>query len=247
MGGLMPDRQENAIRPAMAPIQATSLADGALSKIIEAITIGEFGPGAKLSEVDLARQLGISRGPLREALGRLEGSLVERTPRLGFSVIRLTEADLADQLAMREALEGMACRLAAERITPDDVAEFRDLLAGRDTASRRRDGYLRRDMDDRFHLLVLRCARSPRIAETLRRDVYFPLQLYRFSGSARPGGAEAALKEHRAIVDALEAHDGDAAEARMREHLRNAVICYQATSPHGVNGRQQTPAQTRTT
>jgi len=229
----------------MAPIQVASLAGGALSKIIEAITTGEFEPGTRLSEVELARQLGISRGPLREALSRLEGSLVEHTPRVGFSVIRLTEEDLVALLAMREALEGMACRLAAERITPDEVAALRTPLAGHDSTSPGRDGYLRRDMDDDFHLLVLQCARCPRIAETLRRDVYFPLQLYRFNGIARPGGAAAALEEHRAVVDALGAQDADAAEARMREHLRNAAICYQAKSPHGGNGRLHTPVKTR--
>ena len=215
---------------AIGPILVGSLADEALAKIVQAITAGEFAPGEKLSEADLARQLGISRGPLREALGRLEGSLVTRAPRLGFSVIRLAEADLADLLTMREALEGMACRLAAERVTDADVAAFRDLLRGADVLSRRREGYLRRALDDSFHLLLLRCAGNARIAETLRRDVYFPLQLYRFSGSARPGGAAAALAEHIAIADALAARDADLAEARMREHLRNAAVCYQPTT-----------------
>ncbi len=231
----------------MAPIQAASLADGALSKIVEAITAGEFEPGARLSEVELARQLGISRGPLREALGRLEGSLVEHTPRVGFSVIRLTEEDLAGLLAMREGLEGMAARLAAERITPDEVAALRELLAERDTTSPGRDGYLRREMDDGFHLLVQQCARCPRIAETLRQDVYFPLQLYRFNGNARRGGTAAALQEHRAVVDALEARDAEGAEVRMREHLRNAAVCYQARSSHGGNGRLHTHMETRVT
>ena len=70
------------------PIAGTSLANEAFGKLVEAITSGEFEPGEKLSEADLARKLGISRGPLREALGRLEGRLVTRTPRLGVRVIQ---------------------------------------------------------------------------------------------------------------------------------------------------------------
>ncbi len=231
------ETRATATESAIGPIQVGSLADEALAKMVRAITEGEFEPGAKLSEVDLARQLGISRGPLREALGRLQGSLIARTPRLGFSVISLTAADLADKLAMREALEGMACRLAAERITPAEITAFRALLRDHNTASGRRNGYLDRGLDDSFHLLLLQCARSPLIAETLRRDVYFPLQLYRFSGSARPGGVQAALAEHRAVVDALAAHVPDAAEARMREHVRNAAVCYQPTASGGGAGR----------
>lgn len=211
----------------IAPINSTSLVDEALSTIVRAITTGAFAPGEKLSEASLARQLGISRGPLREALGQLEGCLVNRTPRLGYSVIQLTAADLADLLAMREALEGMAARLAAARATDAELDRFRALLRDADVRSQRRDGYLRRALDDDFHLLMLDACGNARIAASLRWAVYYPLQLYRFSGAARLGGAKAALDEHARIVDALAARNGDAAEARMREHVSRAAVCYQ--------------------
>ena len=109
-------------------IAVTSLVDEALNKIVGAITGGAFKPGERLSESELARQLGISRGPLREALGRLEGRLVVRIPRVGVSVIRISRDDLVELFAVREALEGMACRLAAQRIRPQEAKSLVELL-----------------------------------------------------------------------------------------------------------------------
>ncbi|RYG95677.1 MAG: GntR family transcriptional regulator, partial [Alphaproteobacteria bacterium] len=99
------------------PIIRSSLSAEAFDKVVEAITSGEFEPGQRLSEAELARNLGISRGPLREALGRLEGRLVKRTPRIGVHVISFTREDLESLFLTREALEGMSARLAAERMT----------------------------------------------------------------------------------------------------------------------------------
>src|SRR3954464_13353733 len=127
-------------------ISVASLADIAFDKMGEAILEGEFRPGERLSEAHLARQLGISRGPLREALGRLEGRLVLRTPRIGVSVIALSTKDLAQLFEVREALEGMACRLAAQRITRPEIKSLQGLLAehGKDRNVLRRDGYYQR-------------------------------------------------------------------------------------------------------
>src|SRR5579871_5650190 len=109
-------------------IETPSLTSTIFNRLVEAITSGEFEPGQKLSESDLARRLGISRGPLREALGRLEGRLVTRTPRLGVSVIDFNRADLEHLFLVREALEGMAARLAAERMTAAELGRLRALL-----------------------------------------------------------------------------------------------------------------------
>ena len=99
------------------PIRSNSLAAEAFERVTAAITPGEFEPGQKLSEVELARQLGISRGPVREALNQLEGRLVTRTPRVGVRVIQFGHEELQQLFHIREAIEGMAdelCRLAKE-------------------------------------------------------------------------------------------------------------------------------------
>lgn len=210
---------------ALAPIATNSLAEEALTKIVQAITSGEFQPGERLSEAHLARQLGISRGPLREALGRLEGRLVMRTPRIGVSVIALSTNTLAQLFEIREALEGMACRLAAERITRAELKSLQDLLAehGKDQKVLRNDGYFQRKPDEDFHLSIMICARNTRLQELLMEDLYYQLRLYRFKASTEPGRAKAAFCEHQAILDALSARDPDKAEATMRTHIRNAA------------------------
>jgi len=203
----------------------STIAGEALSKIIEAIVTGEFKPGERISEAEIARQLGISRGPLREALGRLENRLVTRTPRVGVSVIQLTEKDLAELFEVREALEGMACRLAAERITDDELASLKRLLDGHgaDPTVLSPMGYYQRSQNEDFHFQIVRCSHNERLEHLLMEQLYYQLCLYRFQASTQPGRAETAFQEHQAIFEALQARDPDRAEKTMRAHIRNAL------------------------
>ena len=108
---------------------ATNLATLAYERLERAIMEGEIKPGDRLSESALARRYGISRGPLREAIGQLEGRrLVERKSNLGARVVSLSNTDLIDLLVIRESLEGMACRMAASRVTPAQIAKLESLL-----------------------------------------------------------------------------------------------------------------------
>jgi DNA-binding GntR family transcriptional regulator len=154
---------------ALKPIAITSLAGEAFGKLVQAITSGEFSPGQKLSESELARRLGISRGPLREALGRLEGRLVMRTPRLGVSVIDFNREDLEQLFFVREALEGMAARLAAERMTAPELAHLRDLLHHHASQPELAAGsaYHQRSRDEDYHFTIVRAARCERLEQML--------------------------------------------------------------------------------
>ena len=97
---------------------APSLSTLAFERLENAIMQGEIKPGERLSESGLASRFGISRGPLREAIGQLEGRrLVERKYNLGARVVSLSNSDLIDLLVIRESLEGMACRMAAARLS----------------------------------------------------------------------------------------------------------------------------------
>lgn len=208
----------------MNPIHGTSLANEVFDRLIEAITSGEFQPGERLSEAKLARELGISRGPLREALGRLEGKLVTRTPRIGVSVIQFDRGDLEQLFFVREALEGMAARLAAERMSEAQLDAMEDMLRQHADKPGLASGevYHQRSMDDDFHFAIVDAAKSERIKHLLLDEVYYQLRIHRLKSSARPGRARAALDEHREILKALQSRDPDLAEARMRAHIRNA-------------------------
>lgn len=208
------------------PIVGASLSSEALDMVVAAITSGEFLPGARLSEAELARRLGISRGPLREALGRLEGRLVTRTPRIGVRVIELSKQNIIDLFYAREALEGMGARLACERIADSDIARLRELLS---TDSRQPEvaagaAYSPRSLDDDFHLSIIKAANCEQIERFLMDQIYYQLRIHRRKSSTLPGRAKAALVEHESIIAAMEARDPDRAEAAMRTHLRNARI-----------------------
>ena len=207
-------------------IEATSLTTTIFNQLVEAITSGEFVSGQKLSESELARRLGISRGPLREALGRLEGRLVTRTPRLGVSVIDFNQHDLEHLFLVREALEGMAARLAAERMTVSELSRLRELLAHHASQPELAAGsaYYQRSRDDDYHFTIVRSARCERLEKVLLDEVYYQLRIHRLRSSTRPGRAQQALSEHREILEALVSRNPDAAEGTMRRHIRNARL-----------------------
>lgn len=211
---------------ALRPIAITSLAEEAFGKLVQAITSGEFRPGQKLSEAELARQLGISRGPLREALGRLEGRLVMRTPRIGVRVIDFSSEDLEHLFFVREALEGMAARLAAERMSEAELAQLQNLLAHHAKQPELASGsaYHQRSHDEDFHFTIVRAARCERLEQMLLDELYYQLRIHRLRSSTRPGRAQQALTEHREILVALASRNPEAAEAAMRHHIRNARL-----------------------
>lgn len=210
----------------MKPINIRSLANEALDRVVEAITSGEFEPGEKLSESQLARQLGISRGPVREALHQLEGKLVQREPRLGVRVIQFDRDSLEQLFYLREALEGMAARLAAERAPDSWADEAQQMLRRhqddiRDSGSRR---YRQRSADEDFHFSIARAANCPNIERILLKEVNYQLRIARLKSSMRPGRAEEALRQHFRIVEAIGARDPDGAERAMRDHISSARI-----------------------
>ena len=108
---------------------ALTLADRVFSQIQDAIVKGELLAGAKISEAELTTRYGVSRGPLREALRRLEArKLLTRIPHVGVRVVELSIAELLEMYQVREVLEGMAARLAAENASDEDVTGLKALL-----------------------------------------------------------------------------------------------------------------------
>jgi DNA-binding GntR family transcriptional regulator len=211
----------------ISPIEPQiSLADQAFQKIVAAISRGDFSPGEFIKEARIAKQLGISRGPLREAMNRLEGrNLVERRPRLGVQVVSLSRRDLVELFTVREALEGMACRLAASAMNKNDIDQLSALLEehGRSKGVRSGSGYYQGAADEDFHFRIVRGSGNERLVKALCDELYYQIRIYRYRSSVRPGRALAALEEHRMIVEALRARDPDRAEAAMRKHIATAL------------------------
>ena len=219
---------------ALQPITTSSLAEIAFDKLVEAISAGEFQPGQRLSEADLARRFGISRGPLREALHRLEGKLVTRRARLGVSVISLSQKELLDIFRIREALEGMSARLAAEARTDEDVSRLKQIVDKHrkiiGVSSKHRE---QQALDDRFHETIIKIADSRKLQAMLTSELYFQIQLYRTKMSALGSLTVRIVDEHDAIIEAIKARDGDGAENAMRAHIRAAMNTLLQLEPRG--------------
>lgn len=210
---------------AEAAAPARVMIDDTVARLEELIMRGELPPGARLPEQQLADTLGVSRGPLREAIRTLEGRrLVERTPHAGVRVVQLSLEDLEQLLAMREALEGMACRQAAEHMTLPEIRRLSE------TATRIEQllvegpqSIFAGQADTDFHRQIAIGSRNRWIERQLCGDLYSLLRLYRLHAVRRPGGsARVTAKEHHAIIERIHARDADGAERVMREHVRHS-------------------------
>lgn len=206
-------------------LQVQSLVDIVAERLEDAIISGRLEPGAKLSEQGLATSLGVSRGPLREAIRRLEGrKLLTRTPNIGVRVAQLSLTDLNEILQVREALEGLAAGLAARHMSDAEIDALEHLVAGhgQQLSVQEGTGYYQDSKDYDFHFRILTGSGNTHLFEMLTGDLYYLLRVYRYKSSTKPGRAQQALDEHDAIIAALRARDPEAAERAMRAHLRNA-------------------------
>jgi DNA-binding GntR family transcriptional regulator len=217
------------IVPAVAKIleQAEPLvrnASVAATEVIrEAIVDGRLAPGKRLKEEELARELGISRTPVREALLLLQAEgLVEATPNRGATVRAHTASDLDDLYQLRALLEGYAARRAALEVAARAVVE---LLASCDRFDAlRRDGADLRELVGEnlfFHNAILEAAGSARLSSMVRTVIELPL-VYKSYIWYSPDQWRISAHYHRQITRALEARDGERAELVMKEHVFEA-------------------------
>ncbi len=207
-----------------APEQAT-LADLAAHRLAQSIVTGELEQGQKLNEAELAESFGMGRGPLREALRHLEGMrLVKRIPNVGVRVVVLDRKTLSDLYAVREALEGMACRIAATQMTDDEIAQLFALLDKHEAQIRKQGGkvYAQSEGDLDFHYQIARGSRNQMLMDLLGSEQYQLLRMCRYRTSRNAQRTKPALNQHRQIVEALANRDGELAELLMRRHIQGA-------------------------
>jgi DNA-binding GntR family transcriptional regulator len=206
-----------------APADSVALVDEVVARLEHVIVTGELKPGEKLFEQALSARFGISRAPLREAIRTLEARrLVERRPFAGVRVVDLSVDEVEQLLVTREALEGMACRQAAENMTLGETRQLRASVEGL-RARVRAEGVaavLREDADNDFHLQIARGSRNLFLADIICRDLYPLLRVFRYrTTSTRAGDLAAVGREHSAIVNAIERRDTNEAERLMRSHI----------------------------
>ena len=203
--------------------EGSTIPDRIFSLIKEAIVEGDIEAGSKISEPELARAYGISRGPLREAIGRLEAcGLVVRRPNVGARVVTLSSSQLIDIFHVREALEGMSARLAAQYMSEEEIVDLR-LLLGQHGEQIERDtehAYFQREGDLDFHYRIVQGSHNARMIDLLCNDLYHLVRLYRYQFGMSSKRGPRAFIEHEHIVDAIERRDPEMAELMMRAHIR---------------------------
>ena len=205
------------------PDDLKTIPERVFCQLREAIVEGHLPAGSKISETDLAQTYGISRGPLREAIGQLAAvGLVERRPNVGARVIAMSSAQLIDIYHVREALEGMAARQAARNMSAVQIAELRDTLGQHAAQISEEAGntYFQQSGDLDFHYRIVQGSGNQRLIRLLCHDLYYLVRLYRCQFGMRSRRGPAALAEHLHIVDAIERGDAEMAELLMRSHIR---------------------------
>ena len=208
---------------AVPALESITIPERIFALLREAIVEGAMPAGSKISEPELARAHGISRGPLREAIGRLEAcGLVVRRPNVGARVVTLSSQQLLEIFHVREALEGMAGRLAAQNMSEAEIADLRLLLEqhGEQIERDRDHAYFQREGDLDFHYRIVQGSHNARMIELLCNDLYHLVRLYRYQFGMSSKRGPRAFVEHEHIVDAIERRDPEMAELMMRAHIR---------------------------
>lgn len=231
---------KRAVKQAALP---TSLGDRAYARIKEAILSGDVEAGTSLAEPALARRLRISRTPVREALQRLaRDGLVRIVPQRGALVTVLTSDDWRELFDLREVLEGLAARLAAERIPNTELADLRRehaALAERNDAAATAE---RIAFGRRLHGAVMREAHSARLEQMVSLVAQQVQMLGDFQLTAE-GRVDAAFEEHGSLIEALTRRDADASEELMRRHVRTSrETAFRLLPGRRVSGRS-TPSR----
>ncbi|GED42703.1 GntR family transcriptional regulator [Cobetia marina] len=216
--------------------EVRTLAERVFHQLQDAIVRGELAPGSKITEPGLAQAYGISRGPLREAMRRLEvHRLIERVPHVGARVVKLSMTELLELFDVREALESMAARLAARHMTPEEVARLRSVLKTHEQQSDLKTGtaYFQKEGDLDFHYQIVLGSHNHMLMTILCDDLYYLVRMYRTQFSASGSRPQKAFVEHHRIVDAIESGDEELAELLMRRHVsasrENVARRYAAT------------------
>ena len=201
-------------------IESPNLRDRVYEILKKSIVFQEISPGEKIDEEAIAKQLGVSRTPIRETLCRLENEgIVKVVPRRGAFVVKHSREKITEILMVREVLEGFAARLAVDHVDgklTDKMKSLFNQFSGSDIREQSKD-YTQADLE--FHNLIIKASRNDlliNIMNTLNDHI----QMLRIQTVSHEGRMEQSLVEHFKIIQAMEQKDHSSAEYLMREHIR---------------------------
>lgn len=203
-----------------APAPAITAADKTFYTLRTDIVEGRIAAGSKLSEAELSTKYGVSRAVIREAISRLVSChIVERKANIGARVVALTPEGLIELYQVRESLEGMAARLAAQNMTPAQIAELNTLLEQHAASVKDSQSYYQEAGDVDFHYRIIIGSHNSQLITLLTEGIYHLVRMYRVQlGMAGPR-VTTAFAEHQHIAQAIANRDAELAEMLMRRHI----------------------------
>lgn len=207
----------------LEPVPRRSTVEIVSDQLRSAILYGSLSPGAQLGEADLAARLGVSRGPLREAMQRLvQEGLLRSEPHRGLFVITLDEDDVQDVYLARLAIERAACRLIMQRNRGEALARLAAALTALVAAAHQRDRVAMSDADQAFHEVLVAASGSPRLermAQTLLVETRMCLNALQ---EKYPEPVDL-VEEHRKLVDAITEGDEERLLRLIEEHMTDSI------------------------
>ena len=200
--------------------QAVTSADKTFLQLRVDIVEGAIPAGSKLSETELSTKYQVSRAVIREAINRLESChLVERKANVGARIVSLTPEGLIQLYQVREALEGMAARLAAKNMSDEEIADLTALLDNHFQTVKDGESYYQEAGDLDFHYRIILGSKNQHLIEVLVNGISHLIRMYRVQlGMAGPR-VTTAFDEHKHVVQAIANRDEELAEMLMRRHI----------------------------
>ncbi|MFM1652540.1 GntR family transcriptional regulator [Brevibacillus sp. B_LB10_24] len=196
-----------------------SLRDIALDSLREAIIGGVLKPGSHLKERELAKMMGISTTPIKEALRMLshEG-LVETLPRKGTYVSPVVDSSIEEMLLLKANLEGLMAKLAATKITDEEIAELSKQVERMEELSKQQDTNRLAEENSRFHTLINTFAKNTFIFQMLMNVNAFD-RAFRKRALKYGNEVEEGLSEHKKVFEAIKNRNPELAEIQMKNHI----------------------------
>jgi len=190
----------------------------------EAIIKGFLEPGTKLLENKIAEEMHVSRTPVREAMQKLvaEG-FVKTTPNQTLIVTEVSLEDVKDVLQIRGVLEGLAARIAAKKITRQEIDELKEIVTKMGLYVTKKDLTSYCKVDDEFHNLILNVCGNKWIIQ-IRDNLGSFIYRFRIKSLSVPGRLRCSLEEHQKIMESLQKHNSEEADKLSQIHMENTVI-----------------------
>ncbi|MGE0304359.1 MAG: GntR family transcriptional regulator [Acidimicrobiia bacterium] len=205
-----------------ADASTVKLGERIASQLRDEIIAGQIEPGARLRLMPLAKRLGVSTTPVREALAILERQgLLQSQLHRGFQVTKIAPRDIADLYALTASISELLTERATRRVSDEDLDELEQLDRAQQEATRQNDALAASDLNHELHRRIHLAGRSPLLLRFLRETTPF---VSRHNDPDVPGWAQQRLEGHGEILEAMRRRDGQKAARLMGDHIRKSGV-----------------------